>query len=143
MTANSLPELFLTRADTSPRKVAVRTATAGVWQEAGWADVVATVARAADSMRGVGVSTGSVVVLVCGSRAEWPVAVAAAQSLGATVVALAADAAPDALGAVRATHRCSLWVVEGEEQFDNVVAAGAGTSPMLVIDHRGVDLSTR
>lgn len=142
MAATSLPELFMSRADASPRTVAVRTAAAGVWQEAGWADVVATVARAADTMRAAGVSTGSVVVLVCGSRAEWPASVVAAQSLGATVVALAADADPDSLGAVRATHRCSLWVVEGEEQFDNVVAAGAGTGPMLVIDHRGVDLAS-
>ena len=64
MAATSLPELFMSRADASPRTVAVRTAAAGVWQEAGWADVVATVARAADTMRAAGVSTGSVVVLV-------------------------------------------------------------------------------
>ena len=140
MSATSLPALLLARADASPRRVAVRSATVGIWQEVGWGDVVATVARTAGAMRDAGVTTGSVVVVVCGSRAEWPVSVVAAQSLGATVVALASDSTPDTLKAVRGTHRCSLWVVEGEEQFDNVVAAGADTSPMLVIDHRGVDV---
>jgi long-chain acyl-CoA synthetase len=142
VTASSLPELLLNRAAASPRTVAVRTSAAGVWQEAGWSDVVTTVARAAHTMRSAGVAAGSVVVLVCGSRPEWPIAVLAAQSLGATVVALAGDATPDALAAVRSTHRCSLRVVEGEEQFDHVVAAGAGTSPMLVVDHRGIDLGS-
>lgn len=139
--ASSLPELLVARAEASPQAVATRTAGSGAWREQGWAEALVDAARARHVMSEIGVTAASVVAVLSSARAEWPLATVAAQSLGAVVVTVATDADEDEVRSVHAAQQVALWIVEDEEQFDKVVAAGADGQPMLVFDPQGITLT--
>lgn len=140
-TAASLPALLVERARNHPDQVATRTATAGYWREVGWRETLEETARVHDALGALGVAPTDVVVIATSARREWPLATCAVHALGATVLTVATDAPAEELESIVATHRCSLWLAEDEEQFDKARAAGVTEAlPMVVIDPRGVDL---
>ena len=94
--------------------------------------------RAAMAEAEVGPAT--VVAVATAPRAEWPIAVCAAQSLGAAVLPVAVDADLASIRSLHDTHRCTLWVVEDEEQHDKVLEAASEDVALLVLDPRGVSL---
>lgn len=134
--------VVLGRADSSPREVALRVFESGVWVEYGWDDVARTIARVAGFAASVGVESGSVVAVACGSRVEWSLAVWAVNGLGATVVAVPATAGHDVLRAV-ADQNPALWILEGAQPFDGITALGVTDRPRLVMDAVDLSVETR
>ena len=138
--ASSFPALLLARADATPRSVATRTAWSGTWHEQGWADAVRATALVRAAMAEAGVGPATVVAVATAPRAEWPIAVCAAQSLSAAVLPVPVDADLASIRSLHDTHRCALWVVEDEEQHDKVLDAASEEVALLVLDPRGVSL---
>lgn len=140
VSANSLPALLIARSDVAPGSVATRSARSGIWHEQGWSESVRATALVRVVMIEAGVGVSSVVAIATSSRAEWLLAVCAAQSLGAVVLPVALDADHSSIQALHGAGRCALWVVEDEEQHDKVVEAGPADVAMLVLEPRGVSL---
>lgn len=132
VTGSSAPAMVIERAAASPRAVAVRVLESGVWVEYSWADVARSVARVAHLLAGAGVSTGSVVGVACGSRAEWPLCVWAVNALGATAVAVSTQADEKTL-AVVSDRSPVVWIVEGAEPVDRLAAMGRPHGNVLTI----------
>ena len=137
----SLPALLVNRADASPHRVASRTSKAGYWHEVGWDQTLNDVARVARGFSGLGMEAGSTLGVLSATRWEWPLAVWGVHALGAAALLIASDQTFDAVESAVHTHRCDVWVVEDEEQFDKLVGVVDNTVPILVIDSRGVDLA--
>lgn len=129
----SVTSLVFERADSSPTTVAMRVLESGVWAEYGWADVARTVARVAALLGDAGVGPGGVVALVSGSRAEWPICVWAAQALGATTVAVSAQADEATIRGV-AGRQPRAWITEGLEAYDRITDVIADAGGVLVLD---------
>jgi acyl-CoA synthetase (AMP-forming)/AMP-acid ligase II len=66
------------RAQSTPRAVAFREKSLGIWQETTWAEYADLVERAAHGLLALGARLGDHVAIECDNRAEWLVAEAGA-----------------------------------------------------------------
>lgn len=127
------PALLSAQATSRATMCAVRVLESGVWVEYSWSDLARTVARVASLFDEAGVAAGSSVAVVSGSRAEWAVSVWAAQSLGATVVAVSSQVDAEALTALAGLGP-EAWVLEGLEAWDRMTQNVPGAKNILVLD---------
>jgi long-chain acyl-CoA synthetase len=129
------------RARSSPRGVALREKSLGIWQETTWAGYGDLVERAAHGMLSLGVRPGDRVAIQCGNRPEWLVADAGAVAARALGVGLDPASAPAGFDGNARGAGARLLVAEDQEHVDKALAARAelaGLEWIVYLEPRGV-----
>jgi long-chain acyl-CoA synthetase len=116
------------RAQSSPRAVALREKSLGIWQETTWAEYGDLVERAAHGLLALGVKPGDEIAIECENRAEW----------------LVAEAGPVAARGITTSDLepgARVLIAEGQEQVDHALEAKSHLPQLdwiVYIEPRGV-----
>jgi long-chain acyl-CoA synthetase len=115
------------RAKSTPRRVALREKSLGIWHETTWSEYGDLVERAAHGLLALGVRPGDNVAIESGNRPEWLVADTGAVAARAMTAGL--------------EPRARVVIAEDQEQVDSALDAKAGLPELewiVYIEPRGV-----
>jgi long-chain acyl-CoA synthetase len=116
------------RAHSTPRAVALREKSLGIWQETTWAEYGDLVERAAHGLLALGAQPGDNVAIKCDNRTEWLVAEAGAVAARGTTTSSVDPSA-------------RVLIAEGQEQVDHALEAKSHLPQLdwiVYIEPRGV-----
>ncbi len=121
----TLPRLLLRNVHAEGHQLAMRRKDLGIWRTWSWREVGANVATVAHALRSAGARPGDRVALIGDNEPELFWAEWAAQSLRCAIVCLFPDTTATEARYVLAHSRCSIAVVEDQEQVDKLLEVEA------------------
>ncbi|MBM3568598.1 MAG: long-chain fatty acid--CoA ligase [Alphaproteobacteria bacterium] len=119
---DTFPKLLIRNARERGERPAYREKEFGIWQAYSWADSLRQVRALACGLHRLGVKRGDKLSIVGDNRPRLYWAIAAAQSLGCTVVPAYQDAVADEFQYVLDHAEVSFVVAEDQEQVDKILA---------------------
>ena len=140
----SLPEILLHRADTTPDRVALRSKRLGVWKPYTWLDYAQRAAAIGMGLESLGVAPGDRVAVHAENRPGWVLADLGIQGIGAVTVGIYPTSPASEVEYLLTHSGSKVLIAEDEEQVDKALEVRAKLDDLVkivVIDPRGVDLS--
>ncbi len=137
----SLPAILLSRADSTPRSVAMRHYEDCRWREITWAEYATRAARAGLGLVALGVGPGDTVAVLSDNRPEWLIADLGIQGIGAATVGVYPTSPPSEVAYIVGHCDASVLIVEDEEQLDKALEVRDGLpllTRVVVMDPRMV-----
>jgi long-chain acyl-CoA synthetase len=140
----SLPAIVLRRASATPHRVAMREKDRGRWTTYTWSAYAERVIAVARGLAALGVEAGDRVAVHSENCPPWLFADLGAQALGAITVGIYPTSPAAEVEYLLAHSEAKVLVAEDEEQVDKAMEVRKqlpNLERIVVIDHRGVDMS--
>lgn len=129
----TLPQAIAERARLTPEAIAQRHKRLGIWQQFTWAQVQDNVRALALGLQQMGVTRGSVVMVIGENEPEHFWAEYAAHALGAAIVSLYPDQNVDELTYLAQDSGAVVIIAQDQEQVDKALAAAPQTPAVRAI----------
>ncbi len=120
MEAQSIPQMFFTRAAARGAKPAQRVKVDGVWRDTSWQDLHDTVRHSAQGLIDLGVQPGDRVAILSDSRAEWVQCDLAIQATGAITIPIYPSLLEDQAAYILQNSETSLIFVDTPAQLAKI-----------------------
>ena len=118
LNSQTLPQILLARAQTTPDGLSERHKQLGIWREFTWSEVLDKVRAFALGLEEMGVTHGDTVMLIGENKPEHFWAEYAVQSLGGAVVSVYPDQTGEELAFLASDSKTRLFVAQDQEQVD-------------------------
>lgn len=119
---DTVPKLFLQRAEVWKDRVAMRNKELGIWADITWAEYRGEVEIAGMALRGLGVEKGQCVSILSEGRPEWLYCDLATLCVGAVTVGIYTTNSPDEVEFILSHSESVVYFAEDEEQLDKALA---------------------
>ena len=116
--SQTLPQVLLARAQTTPAALAQRHKRLGIWREFTWADVLDRVRALALGLEGLGLSSGDTVLMIGENEPEHFWTEYAVQSLGGKVVSVYPDQTAEEILYLANDSGTRIFLAQDQEQVD-------------------------
>ncbi len=119
--SQTLPQVLLARAKSTPDALAQRHKRLGIWREFTWADVLDRVRALALGLEGMGLSSGDAVMMIGENEPEHFWAEYAVQSLGGKVVSVYPDQTAEEILYLAQDSGTRIFLAQDQEQVDKCI----------------------
>ena len=131
--SETLPQVLLARATSTPTKLAERHKRLGIWREFTWADVLDRVRALALGLENLGLSAGESVMMIGENEPEHFWAEYAVQSLGGKVLSVYPDQTAEEILYLAEDSQTRIFLAQDQEQVDKCVEISGTYSGALAI----------
>jgi len=119
--SETLPQVLLARATSTPTKLAERHKRLGIWREFTWADVLDRVRALALGLENLGLSAGDSVMMIGENEPEHFWAEYAVQSLGGKVLSVYPDQNAEEILYLAEDSQTRIFLAQDQEQVDKCI----------------------
>lgn len=131
--SETLPQVLLARATSTPTNLAERHKRLGIWREFTWADVLDRVRNLALGLENLGLSAGESVMMIGENEPEHFWAEYAVQSLGGKVLSVYPDQNAEEILYLAEDSQTRIFLAQDQEQVDKCIEIAGKYSGALAI----------